>query len=167
MAKEVWRWVVGYEGLYMVSTTGRLMAVPHANKDGLEMNPTVTNRGYQVVSLYKDGLYRKSSIHRLVAQAFIPNPNGMPQVNHIDGNKLNNSVENLEWCTARQNIRHKYDVLGYRQQGIPSKRRRFTDEQVRAIRNDKRKPSVICLDYGVTRQCIADIQKGKYYKEVQ
>lgn len=167
MDKEVWRWVVGYEGLYMVSTTGRLMAVPHANKDGLEMKPATTNRGYLAVSLYKDGLYKKFGVHRLVAQAFIPNPNNMPQVNHIDGNKLNNNADNLEWCTASENIRHKYDVLCYHQQYMPSKRRRFTDEQVRAIRCDRRKPSVICLDYGVTRQCIADIQKGKYYKEVQ
>lgn len=167
MDRELWRWVVGYEGLYMVSSMGNIIAVPHDYKDGLWLRPRKTSKGYLSVSLYKDGKYFKMLVHRAVAQAFIPNPNRLPQVNHIDGNKTNNNVNNLEWCTAQENIRHKYDVLGYSQQYLPSKHRRFTDEQVRAIRRDKRKPSVICIDYGVTRQCIADIQKGKYYKEVQ
>lgn len=166
MNREIWRWVVGYEELYMVSNMGNIIAVPHGYKDGMWLRTRKNNKGYMTVSLYKDGKYSSVFVHRAVAEAFIPNPKHNTQVNHINGSRSDNRVENLEWVTAQENIRHKYDVLGYKQSYGPSKLRKFTDEQVRAIRADKRKPSVICLDYGVTRQCIADIQKRKFYKEV-
>lgn len=166
MDRELWRWVVGYECLYMVSNMGNIIAVPHGYKDGLCLKPRKTSKGYLSVSLYKDGKYLNMLVHRAVAKAFIPNPDNKPQVNHINGIHDDNRVENLEWTTAQENIRHKYDVLHYKQTYGPSKLRRFTDEQIRSIRADKRKSSVICLDYGVTRQCISDIQKRKFYKEV-
>lgn len=69
-----------------------------------------TNRkGYVKVTLCTNGVTKDFSLHRLVASTFIPNPNNLPQVNHIDGNKLNNNVSNLEWCTSSQNIKHAYD----------------------------------------------------------
>lgn len=167
MADERWRWITGYEGLYMVNTTGDVLAAPHGNKDGLPLKKQETRNGYLIVSLYKDGSYKKSLVHRLVAKAFIPNPAQKDQVNHKDGNKKNNTVENLEWVTCQENIRHKFDVLhADTGAGRPSKLRRFSDDQVRAIRADKRKPSVIALDYGVSRQCISDVQKRKFYREV-
>lgn len=169
MDRELWRWVVGYEGLYLVSSHGKIMSVPHAYKDGLIMKPRESSNGYMFVSLFKDGSYKRMSIHRVVAQAFIPNPEHKEQVNHLDGNKTNNNVSNLEWATCSENMQHKIYTLHKRHgpgKGSKSKLRRFTDDEVRAIRADKRKPSVICLDYGVTRQCISDVQKGKFYKEV-
>ena len=167
MGEERWRWVDGYEGLYMVSTLGDVMAAPHGYKDGKPLNQRKSNNGYLLVSLYKDGLYKHSLVHRLVAKAFIPNPEKKDQVNHKNGIKSDNRVCNLEWMTCSENIRHKFDVLGADTgKGRPSKLRKFTDEQVREIRADKRKPSVICLDYGCTRQCISDIQRMKFYKEV-
>lgn len=167
-SRELWRWVVGYEGLYMVSNKGGIQAVPHGSRDGQALKAMETNNGYLVVRLFKDGAYHQELVHRLVAMAFVPNPSRKPQVNHKDGNRKNNSCENLEWATCQENIRHKYDVLGYSQKGRKNYwGRRFTDDEVRAIRKDKRKPSVICLDYGCSRQCIADIKKKKYYKEVK
>lgn len=167
MSEERWRWVDGYEGLYMVSDQGRVISAPHGFKDGLFLRQKLSNKGYQMLSLYKDGKYTHISVHRLVAKAFIPNPQRKEQVNHKDGNKTNNTVQNLEWVTCQENIRHKFDVLHVDTgKGRPSKSRRFTDEQIRAIRADKRKPSVIALDYGVTRQCIRDVQRRRFYKEV-
>ncbi len=64
--------------------------------------------GYLSVALYKDGTHKNYRVHRLVAETFIPNPSNLPQVNHIDGNKLNNNVDNLEWCTSKQNIQHAW-----------------------------------------------------------
>lgn len=112
MDRELWRWVVGYEGLYMVSSYGRVMSVPKraarsngymASYDGQILSPSNNTKGYPSVSLHRDGRGRTRAIHRLVAEAFVPNPEGLPSVNHIDEDKTNNSVENLEWCTLEYN----------------------------------------------------------------
>lgn len=163
---ERWRWIPGYEGLYMVSNQGRVMTIPHMSKDGLILRPRESNNHYMTVNLYDGSSYKKHLIHRLVAASFIPNPNNCPQVNHKDGNRQNNGVDNLEWVTARENIRHKYDTLGYSQKGRRSPLRRFTDEQVREIRSSKQKASFVAANYGVSRQCIADLREGRTYQDV-
>ena len=90
---EKWLPVPGYEGLYEVSDHGKV----RSRKKVLKEHPM--RNGYYNVSLFKDGKYKAYGIHRLVALAFIPNREHLPQVNHKDGNKKNNAVENLEWCT--------------------------------------------------------------------
>lgn len=111
---EEWKDVVGYEGLYQVSNLGRVKTSfkpikCHKNsiRFGKEkiLSSKIEKNGYERVNLSKDGERKTYSIHRLVAQAFIPNPNNLPQINHKDENKLNNCVENLEWCTAKYNVR--------------------------------------------------------------
>ena len=102
--KEVWRPIEGYEGLYEVSSIGRIKTV--ANKWKKEkIRKTYTNKkGYVNILLSKNHKYKVFQIHRLVAQAFIPNPNNLPVVNHKDRNPSNNCVYNLEWCTQQHNI---------------------------------------------------------------
>lgn len=78
--------------------------------------------GYLQVGLHKNNHYFSKAVHRFVAQVFIPNPENKPQVNHIDGNKTNNHIENLEWVTASENIRHKFEVLKYKTPGAPSRK---------------------------------------------
>ena len=100
--------VVGYEGIYEVSNCGRVYGLKRKNARGQIVNPIVkatkpNNRGYIQIRLSKDGKQKYMLLHRIVAEAFIPNPEGFTQVNHKDENKNNNSADNLEWCTNAYN----------------------------------------------------------------
>ncbi len=96
--EEVWRNINNYE----VSTTGRV----RNPRTGKIVNPRKDKYGYLVVGLYKDGVRKFCKVHRLVAQAFLPNPDGLPIVNHKDENKENNRVDNLEWCNDKYSINY-------------------------------------------------------------
>ena len=101
---EEWLPIEGYEELYQVSNFGRVKSLNynHTNQEQI-LKPSTNKQGYQLVALYKDGKPKWFSVHRLVAMAFIPNPNDYEQVNHIDEVKTNNHVSNLEWCDCKYN----------------------------------------------------------------
>lgn len=100
---EEWKLVRGYNK-YFISNKGRVLCIAFNNTDRKKiLNNQTTLDGYKFVQLSKNGKVTNAKIHRLVAQAFIPNPNGYPQVNHKDEDKSNNCVENLEWCSAKYN----------------------------------------------------------------
>lgn len=105
MNNEKWKPVVGYEGLYDVSNYGRIKSKKRSGTRGGIIRPK-TRRGYFCVDLCKQDKRKTVDVHRLVAEAFIPNPKGKPQVNHKDEDKKNNVVENLEWCTCAYNINY-------------------------------------------------------------
>ena len=100
--KEFWKDIEGYEGIYQVSNLGRVKRVT----TGRILKGCKDRGGYLVVSLSKNGMYKTHKIHRLVAQAFIPNQENKPDVNHIDEDKANNLYSNLEWVTAKENNNH-------------------------------------------------------------
>jgi len=103
--KEIWRDITGYEGKYQISSDGRVKSMNYNHKGRAKiLKPTINNTGYKKVNLYNNGKAKIVFVHRLVAEAFIPNPNNMPVVNHKDENKLNNQVDNLEWCTIGYNV---------------------------------------------------------------
>lgn len=114
--KEVWKDIPGFEGRYQISNLGNIKSINwrNTNKERL-MVPQDNGHGYKWIGL-RDGspIKKQFYIHRLVAQAFIPNPNNLPQVNHKDGNTKNNCVDNLEWCTANYNLsygdRHEKEI---------------------------------------------------------
>lgn len=113
--KEIWKDIKGYENLYQVSTLGNVRSFKNYNGKGLvqvphNLKPQYGRHDYYTVHLTKNKNYKNALIHRLVAETFIENPNKLPQVNHIDGNKYNNSVDNLEWCNCSYNIKHAYNL---------------------------------------------------------
>ena len=111
--EEVWKDISGFEGIYQVSNLGRVRSLDRKvwnnkrksfySRKGKVLKPIATG-GYHCVILRKSGEYTHKRVHRLVADAFIPNPKELEYVNHKDENKRNNSLENLEWCTPKYNI---------------------------------------------------------------
>ena len=96
--QEVWKDIKGYEGLYQISNTGKVKGL----KRNKVLKPILQRSGYYYVDLQR----KRRLVHRLVAEAFIDNPDNLPEVNHKDENKLNNSVENLEWCDSKYNANY-------------------------------------------------------------
>lgn len=97
----MWKDVIGYSNLYQINELGEIRSCK-----GNIKKQNVINSGYLVVDLYKNNIRHTLLVHRLVAQVFIPNPDNLEVVNHIDGNKLNNKASNLEWCDYTSNLNH-------------------------------------------------------------
>ena len=140
MEKEIWKDIKGFEGRYQVSNFGNVRTLnwKHSGKIRL-MSPDHTPNGYLTMVFRLGGAGSKQKhplVHRLVAQAFIPNPENKPYVNHIDGNKLNNRIDNLEWVTRAENEKHKIYTLGHPSGSmIPPK-------PVRCVETGKTYPSI-------------------------
>ncbi len=103
MRKTIWKYIKGFSD-YQIDNTGRIKSFKLGKIRILK--PITNNHGYLRIELYKNKVAKAFSVHRLVSEAFIPNPENKPQVNHKDGNKLNNNVENLEWVTNNENYSH-------------------------------------------------------------
>lgn len=103
---EIWKDIKGFEGKYQVSNYGRVKSLNYARRGYPRILKPNTNRAYPFVNLSKNDIGKSYNIHRLVAEAFLENPNGLPMVNHKDENRLNNHVDNLEWCTASYNVNY-------------------------------------------------------------
>ena len=105
--EEIWKEIEGYNGDYLISNFGEIISEKFNKRKRLKQC-IPNNKGYLVVRLSKNKTKKTFSVHRLVTNAFIPNPKNNPEVNHIDGNKLNNKVTNLEWVSAKENIQHAW-----------------------------------------------------------
>jgi uncharacterized protein YicC (UPF0701 family) len=116
--------IKGYEGLYFVDTLGNVVAFPKGKRsiDGDKYNvlKQQIKRGYATVNLYNNGKMKTFSVHRLVAEAFLDNPNNLENVNHKNGIKLDNNVENLEWMSGKDNTRHAFEnnLGGFRDRAL-------------------------------------------------
>lgn len=152
MMPENWKPVPGWEDLYEVSDHGRVRShdrVIHEvdrrgfarsrRKKGRILSLNLTGNGYPFVGLFRAGHGKQIMVHRLVASAFLPNPDGKPEVNHKDCDKTNNHDSNLEWSTPRENSQHAHDSGRWRAdvvRGEDSPTAILTEAQVRAIRSD-------------------------------
>lgn len=148
---EIWSAVVGMDATHEVSNMGRVRTIARSYAGGRKrlcgdrsvmkirqriLDPYMGPRGYLLVSMCANRRSNVRVLHRVVAETFIgPAPSPRHQVNHVDGNKLNNRVDNLEWCTPQENSQHAYD-MGLKQpsQGMAHGRAKLTDENVREIR---------------------------------
>ena len=150
---------------YYISSCGKVFGCK-----GEQMKTQISNRGYERIWLTINGKREHHSVHRLVALNFVPNPEKKLEVNHIDGNKLNNNASNLEWCTRRENAVHSIRVLGNPKPPKPtvSPNRHLTFEQAQAIRADSRTQREIASEYGITQGSVSLIKRGiTYTKEDQ
>lgn len=151
--QEEWRDVVGYEGFYQVSNLGRVRSVDRQQEvlwkgkkvykpiKGRVIAQTKQNGGYLMANLSANGKRKECTVHRLVAMSFLDNPNKLKEVNHKDGNKENNNVSNLEWCSRSDNLKHRARILGQRGNAVRIKCV-DTGEEFRAVKDAAEKVGV-------------------------
>lgn len=162
---EEWREVDGFKGRYRVSNFGRIIS----RRTGFKyiMQYQITKKGYYLVGLYMDDIKYYKSVHRLVALAFIDNPDSKPQVNHIDGNKLNNNASNLEWVTSSENRVHGIkNNLIVPVNGVKHGNCILNEDQVRFIKNSTLSGSVLGKQMGVSAATIWKIKSNRGWKHL-
>lgn len=172
---EVWKPIKGYEGLYEVSNYGKVKTLRkmsgtcYRKEHELSLNRLSVD-GYVRIALRKNDKSWETKLHRLVAEAFIPNPLNKKTVNHIDGNKLNNRADNLEWADRHEQLAHAYR-LGLKKPVHTN--RKLSDEAVRYIRKKYKRQSTefgtvaLSKKFGVSNCVIGLIVRGKAYKDVK
>lgn len=176
--KEEWKDIKGYEGFYQISNFGRVKSLGGwcgtAKRKEKIRSTSLTHDGYVKVRLIHQGKDKTMRVHRLVAETFIPNPKNKNTVNHIDGNKQNNTVSNLEWVDRTEQMLHAYNLgLKTSRTGSNNSNAKLTDEQIREIRKayipySKEFGTVaLAKKYGVTNRVIGLIVKNKAYKNVK
>ena len=125
-------------------------------------------KGYKRVALMKDGKTIDVLVHRLIAQTFLPNPENKPYINHIDGDKTNNSVSNLEWCTQKENVQHAIETGLKDDRGTHSSRASCNEEKLKKIRSlisEGKRNEEIAKIIGVSKDVVRYIRRNRTYKE--
>lgn len=176
---EIWKDIIGYEGLYQVSNLGKVRSIQRTiryngiGKGGgtysypsIELKKCLNTVGYYQVSLSVNNHRKRYMIHRLVAAAFCTHPIGKDYVNHIDGNYLNNRADNLEWVSSVENTHHAIVNGFHKIYGEDSHRAKFSNEQAGIIREIKEKgvsTKDLSILLGVHKSCINRICNGETY----
>jgi len=171
---ESWESVKYYEGNYEVSSFGRVVSLPRKwAPDRVMLKGCVRGCGYNTVGLWKNSKHKLVNVHRLVAEHFISNDEDLPCVNHKDGNKLNNNVRNLEWCTYSENIKHGYRIGRHpkvRMPGESNPASKLTELDVREIKDlyaGDWSQSKLANTFGVSQKAIHNIVNGHSWKHLQ
>ena len=179
---EIWKDIPGYEGLYKISNTGKILSISKTRTGYSYMAKKKINRSYKDrilrpqkignyfgVALTKNGDQKTLLVHRLVALAFLPNHENMPNINHIDFNTHNNSIDNLEWCTQLENIHHSMNAGRNRKaSGENCGASKFTNIQVKKIRTIPKNHNHIEIAkiFNVHPETISKIRRGITYKNI-
>lgn len=177
--KEIWKVVIGYEGFYEVSSIGKIRSkdryVNATNgstqlKKGIILKSPIDKYGYHKIKLSKYGKVKDFTVHRLVALNFVKNIFNKPQVNHKDGNKLNNKVDNLEWMTISEQSIHAYKYNLKSKTGIKNSMVKLTEEEVKKIKemlDMGSRVGEISKEFNVTSSCISSIKSGRIWKHIK
>lgn len=161
---EIWKSIKGYEGLYQISNKGRVLS-----RGKKYCKIFLTSKNYCQVSLCKNSKQKSFRLHRLVAEAFVPNPNNLPQVNHIDGDKLNNNDWNLEWCDNKHNSIHSFQIGLQSRTGEKNHRTKLKENDIKIIRkarNDGTTLEELAKIYNINKSAISKITTKKTWSHV-
>ena len=175
---EIWKNIKGYKNFYQISNFGKVKSLKRqrTGKNGSKVSVKKrilksgkSKSGYLQVVLCKKGICKNFSIHRLIAIAFINNPTNHPEINHIDGNKTNNKIENLEWCTRSYNCLHSYKLnLVKIIKGENHKNSKLNEIQVKIIRSlkDDLTQKEIAKYFNISQTNIKDILNRRTWKHI-
>lgn len=172
MLKEIFKDIKGYEGLYQVSNLGRVRSLKRRNAGERFLVLLNGSAGYSQVRLSKNGVAKTKNVHCLVAQAFIPNPKNLPEVNHKKGIKVDNRATQLEWCTSGENAKHAFKIgLRVGPCGEKQGSSKLNEAQVRVIKHLKNiKPKMLQREiakvFNVTNGAISLIHLGKRWNHI-
>lgn len=150
---EIWKEVEGTGGQYLISNCGNVRSVGNdkKRKDKILKTYSYSKKGHEKVDLRVNGKVVKKSVHRLVAEAFLPNPSNHPAINHKDNNPKNNYVDNLEWCTFAYNLVHYYANFHF------YKNPKYCNLIQDQINTDQYKIDKFCISMGLTREELREI----------
>jgi len=178
MEKEVWRDIVGYEGKYKISSFGRVKSLSRYRKSRGDLLALIKGKilkpvdyfGYQKVTLRNNNKSQNYRIHRLVATAFIPNAKDKPFINHKDGSKKNNSVDNLEWATRQENVDHSVKNGLHNLKGSKHPASKLQEREVLKIRELYEEKTFTQTElgkmFGVTEEMVSYIVRRKNWEHI-
>ncbi|MBC1286901.1 HNH endonuclease [Listeria booriae] len=165
----------GFETKYCINRFGEVVKPSYVDKNGFlrkskVLGQSLRGKGYPCVGLLVNGKQTRYSVHRLVAQTFIPNPDDKREVNHIDGNKMNNHASNLEWVTPQENVQHSFAIglnKSPNRAGERNGQARLSDEEVLEIRESQKSAKQLSKEYSVSESCIFKVRQGVRWAHVR
>jgi hypothetical protein len=169
VSEQIWKDVIGYEGLYQVSNLGNVKSLGNkfSRKERL-LKLSFQSKGYLTVVLQKDAKRKMVLVHRIVAEHFIHNVESKPQINHIDGNKTNNAIENLEWVSHRENLNHaiKNNLTLKGEENRNSKLKDVDVIKIHSLLQKGTTTKELSETYNVSYSTIDSIRTNRYWKHL-